>query len=279
MDNGKCKIFIEMYKEHRSLWDPRHYNYHNSAIREKSWKEISSTLNLPVAELKNKMKSLMGTYRRERSRQKRSLICRSGKGDIYVSKWFAFDCFNFLSDRDNPSQTMDVLTKTEVDATMEEQNGMGMAHAEVLIETVEEMHAGASSNAPQTNCSESIKVPPISIKRKRRMTSSPSLEGHLFEKLSALLQKRMDVINMDPYFTFGQHVANELRKYDPRTLAYVKHAINNIIFDADMGRIPQHLSPEDTQSSGIFASVLSETSYNIHDCATIASRVNRKCRK
>ncbi|XP_076384375.1 formin-like protein isoform X5 [Megalopta genalis] len=116
MDNEKCKIFIEVYKRHRSLWDPKHYDYHNSAIRECSWREISSILNLPVAELKNKMKSLMGTYRREKSRQKKSLITRSGKGDIYVSKWFAFDCFNFLSDRDNSNQTMEVLTKERVQA-------------------------------------------------------------------------------------------------------------------------------------------------------------------
>jgi len=40
----------------------------------------------------------------------------------------------------------------------------------------------------------------------------------------------------DPYFTYGQHIANELRKYDPSTLAQVKHAISNVIFEADMGK-------------------------------------------
>ncbi|XP_078044192.1 uncharacterized protein LOC144473822 [Augochlora pura] len=279
MDNEKCKIFIEVYKRHRSLWDPKHYDYHNSAIRESSWREISSILNLPVAELKNKMKSLMGTYRREKSRQKKSLITRSGKGDIYVSKWFAFDCFNFLSDRDNSNQTMEVLTKTETDVSMDEQNGMDIAHAEVLIETVDEMHAGTSYNAPQTNCSESMKVQPISIKRKRRITSSPSDEGQTFEKLFTMLQERMDVINTDPYFTFGQHVANELRKYDARTLAHVKHAINNIIFDADMRRAQQHLAPEeDPHSAGLCTPALIEPP-SVPDYASTAARANRKCRK
>ena len=50
-----------------------------------------------------------------------------------------------------------------------------------------------------------------------------------------LLHKRIDSPT-DPYIIFGQHIANELRKYDPRTLAHVKHAINNIVFDADMGK-------------------------------------------
>lgn len=40
----------------------------------------------------------------------------------------------------------------------------------------------------------------------------------------------------DPYYIYGQHISNELRKYDPRTLAHVKNAINNIIFEADMGK-------------------------------------------
>ncbi|XP_037303074.1 uncharacterized protein LOC115454569 [Manduca sexta] len=42
--------------------------------------------------------------------------------------------------------------------------------------------------------------------------------------------------NTDPYFTFGQNLANELRKYDSRTLSYVKRAINNVIFEADLGK-------------------------------------------
>ncbi|XP_076276156.1 uncharacterized protein LOC143207035 [Lasioglossum baleicum] len=279
MDNEKCKIFIELYKRHRSLWDPKHYDYHNSAIRENSWREISSILNLPVAELKNKMKSLMGTYRRERSRQKKSLITRSGKGDIYVSKWFAFDCFNFLSDRDNTTQAMEVLTKTETDVSMDEQNGMDIAHAEVLIETVDEMHAGTSYNAPQTNCADLLKLPPTSAKKKRRMTSPPSEEGHTLEKLFTMLQERMDVISTDPYFTFGQHVANELRKYDARTVTHVKHAINNIIFDADMRRIQQQLPAEgDAQASGMGTSGLVETA-SVPDYTNTALRGTRKSRK
>lgn len=32
----------------------------------------------------------------------------------------------------------------------------------------------------------------------------------------------------DPYSSYGEYVANELRKYDPFTLAHVTHEINNI---------------------------------------------------
>lgn len=54
-----------------------------------------------------------------------------------------------------------------------------------------------------------------------------------------LLKKTAD--NDDPYTSYGLHIANELKKYDKGTLACVKHAINNIIFQADMG----NYSPND----------------------------------
>ncbi|XP_061716944.1 protein STIP1 homolog [Cydia pomonella] len=54
-----------------------------------------------------------------------------------------------------------------------------------------------------------------------------------------MLQNALDVLNTrdDAYDTFGKLVASELRKYDTRTLTYVKKSIMDIIFDADMGRI------------------------------------------
>jgi hypothetical protein len=34
MYNEKCRLLIDLYKDHRSLWDPKHKNYHNSTRRE-----------------------------------------------------------------------------------------------------------------------------------------------------------------------------------------------------------------------------------------------------
>lgn len=46
---------------------------------------------------------------------------------------------------------------------------------------------------------------------------------------------------VDCYTSFGNHIANELTKYNSRTFSLVKHAINNIIFQADMGQFPGQL--------------------------------------
>jgi hypothetical protein len=124
-----------------------------------------------------------------------------------------------------------------------------------FTETNEEM-PGPSSSGLQKNNTNSVKVPSTQIKKTKRMASS-STNDTMLEKAFVLLQENTHR-NTDSYFSFGQHIANELRKYDPRTLAIVKQAINNIIFYADMGRLPssnygyfhqQYASPAYTLSS------------------------------
>lgn len=44
-------------------------------------------------------------------------------------------------------------------------------------------------------------------------------------------------IAYDPYYSYGQHLSNELRKYDLTILSYVKRAFADILFEADQGTI------------------------------------------
>ncbi|KRT84329.1 Myb/SANT-like transcription factor [Oryctes borbonicus] len=223
MDNEQCKTLIAAYRDHRSLWDPKQKKYHSNTAREDAWKEISTKLNIPAAELRTKMRSLLGTYRREKSRTKKTLVTASGRKSVYVSKWFAFKSFDFLSNRDVPSQTMDTLSDAERINTPE-QNIENTQFAEVL----EQVQPSSSTNTMTVQ-------PSPTIIRRKRIATSTSEGDPVIEKPFSNLHKSSDV-TIDPYFSFGQYVANELRKYDSATLAYVKRAINNIIFDADMGR-------------------------------------------
>ena len=70
--------FIAIYQTKRLLWDTRDPEYHNRQKREDMWKEISTKLNIPAKELKAKMTSLMGSFRRERSRERKSFVTGSG---------------------------------------------------------------------------------------------------------------------------------------------------------------------------------------------------------
>lgn len=40
----------------------------------------------------------------------------------------------------------------------------------------------------------------------------------------------------DECFTFGQHIATKLQKFDEKVRSVAMHVINNIIFDAEMGK-------------------------------------------
>jgi len=60
------------------MWQTQNKNYSNRTARDDAWASISVTLGAPVEELKKKMESLMGSYRREKSREKKSHITGSG---------------------------------------------------------------------------------------------------------------------------------------------------------------------------------------------------------
>lgn len=72
---------------------------------------------------------------------------------------------------------------------------------------------------------------------KKTQPQEDSADIMLAEALECLQKSSTDIT--DPYLSFGRHIANELRKYDPHTLACVKNAINNIIFEADIGKYTQ----------------------------------------
>lgn len=79
MDNEKCLVLIRLYGAKDFLWNSKSPLYHNKTLREDAWNEISTLMNLPVAELKKKMTTLQASYRREKSRVAKSLITGSGK--------------------------------------------------------------------------------------------------------------------------------------------------------------------------------------------------------
>ncbi|KAL4105069.1 hypothetical protein QTP88_020344 [Uroleucon formosanum] len=113
MDNEKCLVLIRLYGAKDFLWNSKSPLYHNKTVREDAWNEISSLMNLPVAELKKKMTTLQASYRREKSRVAKSLITGSGTHHVYVSKWFAFDEFNFMKGKDIPNETSDTMSELE----------------------------------------------------------------------------------------------------------------------------------------------------------------------
>ncbi|KAK4887060.1 hypothetical protein RN001_003331 [Aquatica leii] len=77
MDQESSIRLIQLYQTYRFLWDPKDKGHHNRMKREDAWKEMSEIMQHPVAVLKAKMKTLMGLYRSEKSRENKTRVTRS----------------------------------------------------------------------------------------------------------------------------------------------------------------------------------------------------------
>jgi hypothetical protein len=77
--NENALFLIAEYEKSEILWNPRHQQYFNTIKKEDAWNEIACKLKFPVEELKKKMESLKGSFRRERSRIKSRMGTGKGK--------------------------------------------------------------------------------------------------------------------------------------------------------------------------------------------------------
>lgn len=89
MNKDQCLKLISLYGVNTWLWNASDPNYTNRGLREDAWLNISREMNVPVPDLKKKMGSLMGCFRREKSREKKSRLTGSGKIYIFIN------CFHF----------------------------------------------------------------------------------------------------------------------------------------------------------------------------------------
>ncbi|KAJ0184407.1 hypothetical protein K1T71_000830 [Dendrolimus kikuchii] len=105
----------------------------------------------------------------------------------------------------------------------------------------------------RTTYAKELKKPETSRSIKRKVTDA--CEDNID------LDKAMEVLNYtdDSYDTFGKHITAELRKYDPITLAHVKKAIMNILFQADTGMLPG------TRQQGYYTQQYGQTSANVQN--------------
>ncbi|CAG4929759.1 unnamed protein product [Colias eurytheme] len=230
-----CLELIKLFKSHRLLWDPTNTHFYHKELKEQAWKDISCKMKLPVNEVKKKITNLRGVLRKERYR------CREfnkSDGVPYESKWFAFKHLSFLEDiryhlpmdkKNEPSSTATLKVgktepesdsnaeneKEEEEAANNSESDMPLASATVWMQGHE------TPEEPQQTTTRKRKTVRKVIRRAKKLKS----EEYFYKPDNT-------------YDAFGRLVASELRKYDNHTLAYVKKAIMDIIFQADTGSLP-----------------------------------------
>ncbi|XP_050676555.1 zinc finger homeobox protein 4-like [Leptidea sinapis] len=219
---------------------------HKQGIAGRCMEKLSREMNLPVKDLKKKMESLMGSYRREKSREKKSRVTGLGRDEVYTLTWYAYGAFSFMGDRNDPGHTQDTF-HTQEDIQEEVQH----------IDNEQSQRQNNSNEAP---CDESRNETQESTRglgqqqeipkrrAKKRSAAVQEISDNTITEAFKLLEQCVGDANVpqpranDSDDAFGQYIAHEPRKYDNYTLAHVKNSICRIIFETDTGA-QQHYVP------------------------------------
>lgn len=107
MDNWShemCLRLIDEYRQHEILWNINSPEYHKKEEKEILWNLLAKKFNTDPETIKKRIENLRGSYRRERSKCKRSLA--SGSKVYYNSSWFAYENFKFLDFEDSTAMVI-----------------------------------------------------------------------------------------------------------------------------------------------------------------------------
>lgn len=72
-------LLIQEYQKQRLLWDSKHKWHFRKQKKIDAWEKIGKNLGLDAADAKKKIASLLGSFRRERSKARRSMKTAEGK--------------------------------------------------------------------------------------------------------------------------------------------------------------------------------------------------------
>lgn len=108
--NTQVLQLIDLYKEQECLWNPKHDKHKSKTAKIDAWNQISEQIGSDTVEIKKKIESLLGSFRRERQKCDATYKTGTGTSDVYKSTWFAFKSMYFLMDKFRVRKT----TNTEV---------------------------------------------------------------------------------------------------------------------------------------------------------------------
>lgn len=87
---------MKEFEKHECLWNANIAGHKDLLKRKDAWRDISKNLDISVAEIEKKMRSLLATYRRERRKYFSSKRSENGIDYVYKPKWFGYNYLKFL---------------------------------------------------------------------------------------------------------------------------------------------------------------------------------------
>ncbi|GBO23468.1 hypothetical protein AVEN_36893-1 [Araneus ventricosus] len=177
--------------------------------KNEAWASISSALGREEKGVRQKMTSLLGSFRSQRSKGKKSI--GTGKG---INLKFFQSIVDFT---DVELQQSDVVP-TEEECLADE-----VLHLDTMMPELSNVPASTPAETPRAS----------SIKRKRQQ-EDPRIE-EAFRILKKANKNMEDSSKEDMLDSYGRYIVAKMKKYSAQTQLVVEHEINKILYQADMG--------------------------------------------
>ncbi|XP_063625247.1 uncharacterized protein LOC134796984 [Cydia splendana] len=226
---------VQAYKNHDVLWDSSNPDFKNRTKKNDAWDDIANTVNIPRREVESKIHTLRSQFAREKKKISQS---RKNGNELKYSPWFAYEPMKFL-------------LKGETETEGFDNSEMRNSHNDELSEPyhVENFHIAA----PIPMLYESTDTTAnLSTNSRKRINSyddkSDDPMGYGFAKQYRPSSKS----GHDEFEIYGQYVASELRETkDLHSVLIAKRYINDILFNARMGKYRKDSAGNNSKSRGI----------------------------
>ncbi|KAJ2945356.1 hypothetical protein O0L34_g155 [Tuta absoluta] len=252
---------MQEYRKRPELWDASHEMYRVQTLKYETWRALAGVFECDIADLRKKLNSLFASHRREKAK-----IRAGGK-----SSWFLYPYMSFLPThieadtvpsealqqtiaptKKRPQQVKEVTLPsasddepdytTETEYLVEEEQQpdevllIKQEPAQPMMVTVQPIHHGSTRLKRGRERAKPRLTRPVRrrvVKDAHLASASSTLDGRLSEALKLL--RRSDLTRRkDECDSFGEYIADSLRKHDDRTQSMIKQAINNILFEQEM---------------------------------------------
>ncbi|XP_053618252.1 uncharacterized protein LOC128679819 [Plodia interpunctella] len=245
-DDEKYLTLINLYHEKEVLWNPKHPDHKSRPKRFDSLNEIANHFKTNVSEIERKIKNLTSQYYRERKKVTDSKKSGIGTDCVYQSKWFAYKSFSFLQNKNTPTAMIDSETSNESSVVQPQQNDSSHSFADDTIKRPRknlnnEMMSQALCAVFGVLFNRDLPV----VGRVQLMIDEKVADFSLIDGDSGIINtlnimksvsdRQNQTQEKDEETLFGEYIAAKLRKMDKSTNAIVKHRINNIIFETEIG--------------------------------------------
>ncbi|KAM3957524.1 uncharacterized protein ACR2FA_008491 [Aphomia sociella] len=226
---------VEEYRKKPELWDSSHSWYRVQTAKYEAWTALSNKFDCDIADLRKKLNSIFASHRREKAK------LRSGGRTL----WFLYNHLKFLPNHLDNDNNTDVVSPnhSNTDEYFEQQTSddnnhdADDDHEDIVIKEEPLIKTYVKHVEPKTY-KYSTHKPRLTKPQKRRIiretTSSVSrIDSKILETLR-LIRKSDLSRKKDECDSFGEYIADSLRKHDDRTQSMIKQAINNILFEQEM---------------------------------------------